>query len=367
MKPVRLIAFTAAALVVGIAIINVPSFFEPTRASPPDARLLPPVVTAVEARPMTASERAFTGSISARVQGDIGFRVPGKIVERFVDIGDMVKTGQPLMRIDDRDLRLAMTAQTKAVDAARAVAIQARADESRYAALLAKGLVPPQRYEQAKATLDVAEGTLAAAQAEYDVAENELGYAVLTADADGVVVETPGESGQVVAAGQVVVKLAHSGQREATVALPETIQPAIGSRAEASVYGLGEQRWPASMRQLSNAADPQTRTYEARYVLEGEAAQAPIGATVTVWISDPSAAAAAEVPIGAILDQAGQPGVWVIDRETSKVHLKNVGILQLGEETAVISGVEPGTLVAALGAHLLHEGADIRVVALKDF
>lgn len=370
MKPVRLAAYLALALAAGggaFAAYASVSSKEPEPVAPADARLAPPLVSTVEAQRIGAAERAFTGSVSARVQSNLGFRVPGKIVERFVDDGDEVKAGQPLMRIDDRDLRLALTARTKAADAARAVAVQARADEKRYATLLKLGQSPRQRYEQALAALDSAEGQLSAAEAEADVARNEAGYAVLVADADGSIVDTLGEPGQVVAAGQVVARLAHSGQREATVSLPETVRPAIGSTAEASVYGLGDRRWTATLRQLSNAADAQTRTYEARYVLDGDAATAPIGSTVTVWIKDPAAATSAEVPIGAILDEGGTTGVWVIDRAAATVSLRKVTLLSLGEETAVISGVEPGTPVAALGAHLLHEGAAVRILAAKGF
>ncbi|WAJ28862.1 efflux RND transporter periplasmic adaptor subunit [Antarcticirhabdus aurantiaca] len=371
MKPWFLIALGSAILVAaGGAVVVYPSLASTEPTAKPgliDARTEPPMVATVEARRIGASERAFTGSVAARIQSNLGFRVPGKIVERLVDAGDEVKAGQPLMRIDERDLHLALTARSKAADAARAVAVQARADEKRYATLLKLGQSPRQRYEQAKAALDSAEGQLSAAEAEADVARNEAGYAVLVADADGSVVETLGEPGQVVSAGQAVVRLAHDGQREATVSLPETVRPAIGSQAEASVYGLGDRRWTATLRQLSSAADAQTRTYEARFVLDGEAADAPIGSTVTVWIKDPVAANSAEVPIGAILDENGTTGVWVVDRAASKVSLRPVTILELGEETATVSGLEPGTLVAALGAHLLHEGAAIRLLAAKGF
>ena len=149
------------------------------------------------------------------------------------------------------------------------------------------GWVSRQRYEQAKAASDTAKAQLAAAEAEARVAENEATYSVLVADADGTVVETLGEPGQVVSAGQTVVRLAQAGPREAVVALPETIRPAIGSVAEASVYGGDGRRYTAHLRQLSDSADAQTRTYEARYVLDGEAAAAPLGATVTIRLGKP--------------------------------------------------------------------------------
>lgn len=235
------------------------------------------------AAPVKGLERSFTGIIQARVQSNLGFRVPGKIVERLVDAGEQVKEGQALMRIDETDLRLALTAKQNTAAAARAVVVQASADEKRYAALLKGGLAAtPQRYEQAKAALDTAQAQLAAAEAEADVAQNEATYSTLTAGADGTVVAALGEPGQVVAAGQTVIQLAHAGPREAVVALPETIRPVLGSSAKASVYGSTAAPSTARLRQISDAADAQTRTYEARYVLDGPAASAPLGSTVTI-------------------------------------------------------------------------------------
>src|SRR5829696_1072753 len=167
-----------------------------------DPRQEPPIVRLVTAMRVTGSERGFTGIIGARVQSNLGFRVAGKIVERLVNVSQQVKGGQPLMRIDETDLRLALTAKRNAVAAARASVIQLGADERRYASLLNKGWVSRQRYEQAKAASDTAEAQLAAAEAEARVAENEATYSILVADADGTVVETLGEPGQIVSAGQ---------------------------------------------------------------------------------------------------------------------------------------------------------------------
>ena len=125
-------------------------------------------------------------------------------------------------------------------------------------------------------------------------------------------VETIGEPGQVVSAGQIVVRLAQAGPREAVVALPETIRPAIGSAVEASVYGSDERRYTAHLRQLSDSADPQTRTYEARYVLDGEAAAAPLGATVTIRLASKASQPEIQAPLGALLDDGARPafGSW---------------------------------------------------------
>jgi RND family efflux transporter MFP subunit len=328
-----------------------------------DPRQEVPIVRLAPAVRVTGSERSFTGIIAARVQSNLGFRVPGKIVERLVNVGQQVKAGQPLMRIDDTDLRLALTAKGNAVAAARASFVQFEADERRYAKLVSDGWVSRQRYEQAKAALDTAEAQLAAAEAEARVAENEATYSVLVADADGTVVETLGEPGQVVSAGQTVVRLAQAGPREAVVTLPETIRPAIGSAAEASVYGGNGQRYTAHLRQLSDSADAQTRTYEARYVLDGEAAAAPLGATVTIRLASQGSQPEVQVPLGAVLDDGRKTGVWVLDGATSTVRFRPVKLVRVSGETAVISGLSAGESIVSLGVHLLHEGARVRTAS----
>lgn len=328
-----------------------------------DPRQDPPMVSLVTAARVTGYERSFTGVVGARVESNLGFRVAGKIVERLVNVGQQVTAGQPLMRIDETDLRLALTAKRNAVVAARATVVQADADERRYANLVTNGWTSRQRYEQAKAASDTANAQLAAAEAEARVAENQATYSALVADADGTVIQTLGEPGQVISAGQTVVRLAQAGAREAVVALPETIRPAIGSVAEASLYGSDGRRFAAHLRQLSDSADAQTRTYEARYVLDGEAATAPLGATVTIRLASQDSQQETQVPLGAVLDDGRTTGVWVFDSGNSTVHFHPVKLLRVTSENAVISGLSSGDSVVSLGAHLLQEGAHVRAAS----
>ena len=330
----------------------------------PDPRTSIQFVQVATVQPAGPSERAFTGMVTARVQSNLGFRVPGKVVERLLDTGEFVHLGQPLMRIDRTDLALAIAAQTAAVASAKALAVQTGADEARGRALFLAGVIAAQSYDRFKEAADTARAQLAEAKARAQVARDEGGYSVLEADADGVVVETLAEPGQVVAAGQTVVRLAHSGPREATVNLPETVHPALGSMAQTSLYNGSEARSPARLRQLSDAADPQTRTFEARYVLEGDAANAPLGATVTIRIPSSHPAIMTEVPIGAIYDSGNGPAVWILDRKTSSVSIRPVRIRRFGEESAILSdGVRPKERIVALGVQLLYQGEHVRVAA----
>lgn len=361
-RPAIVLAGVLIAAVGAVAFITL-SLPAPKAAAVSDPRQEPPIVRLAMATRVNGAERGFTGIIGARVQSNLGFRVPGKVVERLVNVGQQVKTGQPLMRIDETDLRLALTAKRNAVAAARASVVQTRADERRYAELVNDGWASRQRYEQAKAALDTAQARLASAEADARVAENEATYSVLVADANGTVVETLGEPGQVVSAGQTVVRLAQAGPREALIALPETIRPAIGSVAQASVYGSDGRRYTAHLRQLSDSADAQTRTYEARYVLDGEATAAPLGATVTIRLVSQASQPAVEVPLGAVLDDGQRTGVWVLDGATSTVKFHPVKLVRVTSETAVISGLSSGQPVVSLGAHLLQEGARVRTAS----
>jgi RND family efflux transporter MFP subunit len=342
-----------------------------------DPRTQSPLVRVETVATASQVERSFTGVVAARVQSGLGFRVPGKILERLVDTGQSVKRGQPLMRIDPTDLKLATRAREEAVVAARARARQTAEDEARYRDLVSRGAVSASAYAKVRAAAESARAELNAAEARADVARNETGYAVLLADADGVVVETLAEPGQVVGAGQVVVRVAHAGRREALIELPETLRPAIGSAGQATLYGSGL-TGAATLRQLSDAANPQTRTFEARYVLGGRLADAPLGSTVSIQLpakqrptkqspagrSEP----ALQVPIGALFDSGKGPGVWLVEGQGvqgqgPRTTWRAVQVAGLSDEAALVVGdLKVGDSVVALGAHLLHEGEPVRLI-----
>lgn len=322
-----------------------------------DPRLEPPRAEVIKAEAAGSISRTFTGIVEARVQSDLGFRVGGKILERSVNVGQRVQKGQILMRIDSVDLKLSSAAQQANVEAARARYIQADADEARYAALVKSGAVSRQEYDQARAARDSAKAQLEAAEAQARVSDNSSEYAVLLADDDGVIVRTLSEPGQVVAAGQTVIQLAHDGPREALINLPENVRPDLGTAASARLYGRDEM-YQAKLRELSDAADPTSRTFAARYVLEGEAASAPLGSTVTIELltKQTSGSQCVQLPVGAIHDRGSGPGVWIVDSR-SEVKFRSVTIASIGNEEVVVShGVGAGEKVVALGAHLLHEG-----------
>ena len=328
-----------------------------------DPRAAAPLVETALAVPAAPGSGSLTGVVAARIESDLGFRVGGKIVRRLVDAGQSVRRGQVLMELDAADLALGLKVQRGALDAAAARLDLARRQEARIRPIAEKGFASRQQYDAVRAALDSANADFAAARAQLGVAGNATEYARLRADADGVVGAILAEPGQVVSAGQPVLRLARDGAREALVNIPEVMRASLGPDATAAVYGTAG-RFPARLRQLSAQADPSTRTFEARYVLAGAAQSAPLGATVTLATSlrGQSGVSMLAVPLGAIRDSGDGPGVWVVSGDLTVVRFRHVHVGQLGEETALLdSGVKPGERVVALGAQLLHEGERVRV------
>jgi len=355
------------ALIMGAAVVIVCGVVSGKDKKPPAEATSPRMVRAFTVVSGQGGDAEYTGVIHARTESDLGFRVPGKILERLVKAGDHVKRGQALMRLDPSDLRLAANSAQSAVEAARAQNKRALSDELRQRGLVAIKAVSVQEYEQAKSAADATTAQLNSALAYSRQLENQAGYAVLRADADGVVMETLADAGQVVGPGNVVVRLAQDGAREAVVNLPEGNEKAAKSTATASLYAGSGQSFPAKLRELSAMADPLTRTYQARYRLGGSGENAPLGATVTVHLDGDSANGAAqryEIPIGALYDGGSGTSVWIINPNTSTLSRRPVEVAKLGSETALVSkGIRPGERILALGAHLVKEGERVNVIS----
>lgn len=326
----------------------------------------PPLVQTVVVAPGEGGVTRYTGVVRARTESNLGFRVGGKIFERLVDPGDRVTRGQPLMRLDRTDFTLALNAARASVEAARAQMIKARADEERSRRLVSDGWTSKQTYDQNKGAADAATAQFANAEAQASQIQNQAGYSELQADADGIVMEVPSYPGEVVAAGQTVVKLARDGAREAEVFLPEASWRLAKGTASATLYAEGEATYPARLRELSATADPATRTYRARYILSGGGEDAPLGATVTLKLkpAENGHAPAVSVPLGAVFDSGSGSAVWRFDAATATVVAQPVTVTRLLEESAEVSGgLKRGDRIVSLGAHLLKAGQSVRQAA----
>lgn len=334
----------------------------PAKAEPPRRLAAGRPVLVATVLPASGSSNAYTGAVAARTDSGLGFRVGGKIVERRVDPGDRVERGDTLLVLDGEDFELQLRAASSRLRAAESQLRQAQDDERRYRQLAADGAAAQRTLELATTSLRVARAEVAAARAETSQIENRRDYSTLLADGDGVITEVRVERGQVVAEGQLVVRLAHDGAREAVIDIPETQLARVADRARASALGNPEHGVEATLRELSAAADPVTRTFRARYVLAGDGASFPIGSTVTVRLASEAASELSRVPIGALHDPGQGAGVWRVGSD-GRVHFAPVRVAELAQEHALVEGgVAAGDSVVALGAHLLHEGDLVRRV-----
>ena len=307
--------------------------------------------------------REFPGVVRARYETDIGFRVAGKIVARLVNVGDRVRAGDVVARLDPRDLQLQVESADAELTAATSNLAQAAADELRYQNLRTRGYAAVADYERKKAAKDEAEGRMERAQRALDLASNQLAYAELKADADGVITATLAEAGQVVALGQAVARLAHRGELEAVVALPETrLGEARQSNASVRLWSGPDRRFSARLRELSPQADAATRTYAARFTIENPDDTVALGMTATVVLSRPADTMVAKVPLAAILNRGNGPTVYRVD-DAGVLERRSVMVSSFNGVAALItSGLEDGDQIVTLGVQMLEAGQKVRAV-----
>lgn len=352
--------FTSVATVAVLAAAA--SLATACHAPPKSDQAVRPSVLVYQVGAGAEATEAYSGTIHSRVEQDLSFRVAGRILERKVNVGDRVVAGQLLMRLDPADYDDGLNGAIATVSAAQAQATRAAANYERLAALEASGSTSPDIIEQARAGKDSAEASLKAAQAQLAMVRNQKAYTELRADGAGIVTAIPAEAGQVTGVGQPVIKIAMAGPPEAVVGLPDAGH-APGEMATVTIFGAQTTTHSARLRQISAAADPSTRLFEARYVLDASLSDAPLGSTVTVSPSVTRASPSGlDIPLSALIDKGEGTRIWVIDA-SGKVRSKPVTVLRLNEETATIGdGLSQGDVIVAAGAQLLHEGEVVSTV-----
>jgi RND family efflux transporter MFP subunit len=312
-----------------------------------------------------ASEaRAYTGVVRARYETDLGFRVAGKIIERSVNIGDRVSKDQVLARLDPNDYRLAVDSTEAELAAAKSTLAQVAADEQRFQTLLTEHWVSPAAYEQKKAAADEARGRVARAERALDVARNQVAYTELRANEAGVITALPVEVGQVVAVGQLVVRLAQLVEREVVVAIPESrLDDARASEATIDLWADGSRHYRARLREFSPQADPVTRTYQARFTIEAADDAVALGMTATVRLVRKEGRLVVRLPLGAIYSDGGGASVWVVTSDNAHLRRTPVEVIEFHQNEVLIArGLSAGERVVALGAQLLDEDRLVRIV-----
>jgi RND family efflux transporter MFP subunit len=309
------------------------------------------------------AKREFVGVVRARYETDLGFRVAGKIVIRIVNVGDRVQVGDVVARLDPEDLKLQVQSAEAELAAATSNLAQASADFARYSTLKTNGWASLADFDRKKAAGDEAQGRLDRARRSLDLARNQLGYAELKADADGVITATLAEPGQVVAIGQPVARLAHRGEKEAVVALPESwLAETRKSKATVRLWADRDRSFDAHLRELSPQADPATRTYAARFTIDNADDAIAFGMTATVTLSQAADAKVARLPLSAILNRGTGPSVYAVDA-SGALALKPVTVTGFTEDAALVSsGVGDGDRIVTLGVQKLEAGLKVRTV-----
>jgi membrane fusion protein, multidrug efflux system len=335
-------------------------------AAPEDIR---PVQSQVVGASDGSVGASWSGVVQARYESKLGFQTSGRIVARLVDVGSVVKRGQPLARLDPAQETLHVVAAGADVDAARSRVAQNRTDLERTEALLARSFASQAEVDQARLALQQSESQLRSALAQQAIKVNQRGYTELVADRDGVVSAIGAESGQVVSPGQVIVTLAAAGEREVVVSIAES---RVDELREAKSLRIGVWAQPGktyqgALRELAPDTDSVTRTYSARIAVKDADAALRLGMTATVFAPDVEGQRAIRLPLTAVLHKDRQALVWIVDGQTSKVATRPVqlGGAQ-GDSVIVTSGLQGGETVVTAGVHMLFAGQKVKVVPASD-
>jgi len=327
-----------------------------------------PVLVATAHYGAESPERSFVGTIRPRIEADTGFRVPGKVAKRLVEVGQTVDLGQPLATLDEVDLKLQAEQADAELRAATGVLAQAAAAETRAKDLRVKGWTTDAQLDQAKAAADEARARLNRAERSVDLTKNSLSYATLVADSRGVVTATLIEPGQVVASGQTAIRIARFAEKEAVVAIPETlVGRAKEGTATVTLWSEPDKKYTAKLREIAPSADPATRTYLAKFSLPGADDRVSLGMTATLTLADAATQRVARLPLSALFNEGGNPSFYVVD-DRGEVTLQPVIVKAFESNDVVISGgVDEGAKVVALGVQKLDPSQKVRVVSSLSF
>jgi RND family efflux transporter MFP subunit len=303
----------------------------------------------------------LTGTIRARRETDMAFRVGGRIIARKVEIGQAVQSGALLAELDSSDLRLTLRGAEAGLASAQAAATNANAEASRAATLRKAGYVAAAFEEGRGATARSAREAASRASADLELQRNRLSYAELRAPFDGTVIALLAEAGQVMAEGATVLRIAQQGDPELLVPVPERLLPLLrDANASVEIWSNADQRLAATLREVSPQADPLLRTYAARFSLTDAPAWLALGMTGSVRLAG-TGPLQTTVPLSALHDRGQGPMIWRIADGT--VQAVPVRVNRLDEDTASIDGpLADGDRIVSLGAQLLHPGQAVRIV-----
>jgi membrane fusion protein, multidrug efflux system len=334
---------------------------EPETAAPPEIR---PVRVVKAERRVHTDQVALTGEIKAQDEAPLGFRIGGRMIERPANVGDQVEAGQLIARLDPQTEVNAVTSAQADVTAATAVLAETQSAEQRQRQLVDRGVTTRAAYELALRQFQTAQAQLDSAQARLKDATDKRDYAELHADAAGAITAVGAEPGEVVAAGQMIVKLARGSERDAVFAVPDQLIRSAPKDPLVEIVLADDARVRATghVREVSPQADPVTRTHSVKIGLQDPPADMHLGATVIGRITL-EGQPAIELPGTTLAALDGKPAVWVFDPKSETVGLRPVTVLRYGAETVLVSeGLDADDLVVAAGVHTLRPGQRVRLL-----
>ena len=341
----------------------------PTAVSPT------PVLVAA-AQPAPLGGQVFSGEVRARREADLAFRIAGKLATRLVDPGSRVKPGDVLARLDPEDVRLSAAAARAQTAQAEADLKLAQADIARNRALRAQNFISQAALDQKQAAYDAAVARVEASRAQAAVAGNQSGYAALVAEVPGVVTQYYAEQGQVVSAGQAVVRLAPDGDKDVVIAASESQVGAfkVGEPVQVSLWARPQPLIPGEVREIAPAGEAASRTFVVKVRLKpakADESSVLLGMTATVLVGGARDDGAVLVPPGALVRSGGNEVVWVVTAPTAaagqsaRAEARPVQVRQYREDGVVVSGqVRPGDWVVSHGGHKLLPGQAVRPASL---
>ena len=326
--------------------------------------LVRPVKAMVVPEPVTERVLTYSGVIAPRIESTLGFRVSGKITERYVNVGQPVQAGQKIAKLDEKDLKLAEHSARAAAAAAKTRFEVARDALNRAKFLLPKRFIAQSAVDQRQLEFNSAQSALNSAQDQLDQAINATSYALLLADENGIVTSVRAEPGQVVAAGQAVITLAHSNDIEASVAVPEQkiVKLSNGQPASISLWPAPDIKSEGKIREIAGAADTASRTYAVRVTIAKPVPQMRIGMTAAVAFRIPQDSPAVIVPITALASERGKTIAFVADKDTQTVARRDVETGRVTDEGVLVkAGLKPGEILITGGVQFLQNGMTVRL------
>jgi RND family efflux transporter MFP subunit len=306
----------------------------------------------------------LTGTVEAETQVNLAFRIDGRMIERAVGVGERVRAGQVIARLDRQNEENSLRAARAQLDAARGRLVEARNNFERQRELLRTGFTTRVRYDEATQNLRTIQSSVDAAQAQVNIAENRLGYTELVADAGGTVVATGAEAGEVVQPGRMIVQIAREGGRDAVFDVPPALKDAAPADpvVEVALTMDPAVRATGRVREVSPQADPVTGTFRVRVGLADPPAAMRLGSTVTGRM-EIGGGATIQVPASALMRAGDQPAVWIVDPAASTVALRTIEVVRFDPARVIVGGgLAPGDIVVTAGVQALRPGQKVRLL-----